>query len=111
MPVLFLFFLFSFFLPKVVTEGSLLKADEWWLADLASYLQMPVATLHRWRRVDWLTSHKVSQSNRWIIYADADEMARLQTLRHTRRGWPDPYPRHLISPKPNPNTSPASADC
>lgn len=96
-------------LPKIVTDGSLLKPDEWWLSDLATHLSMPVATLHRWQRVGWVTSHKVSASNRWIIYADAGEVDRLRTLRATARSWPDPYPRHLITAKPNPHNSRPSA--
>jgi len=92
-------------LPKSVTDGSLLKPDEWWLADLASHLGMPVATLHRWQRVGWVSSHKVAESNRWILYADASELERLGTLRTSPRGWPDPYPRYLLTAKPNPHAS------
>jgi DNA invertase Pin-like site-specific DNA recombinase/DNA-binding transcriptional MerR regulator len=96
-------------LPKSVTQENHLGTDEWWLNDLASELKMPIATLHRWQRVGWLSSRKVKQAGgRWAIYADADELSRLRSLRTARRGWPDPYPRELITPKPNPNLSNAS---
>jgi hypothetical protein len=87
-------------LPKSVAEGSHLRADEWWLADLAAELSMPIATLHRWQRVGWVTSRKVAGAGgRWAIYADAEELQRLRTLRDTPRGWPQPYASELITPK------------
>ena len=54
-----------------------LEADEWWLADLALELSMPIATLHRWRKVGWVHSRKVTAvRGRWAIYADAAERDR-----------------------------------
>jgi len=88
-------------LPRGVSEGRHLQPHEWWLADLAAELQMPVATMHRWQRVGWVTSRKVAiAQGRWAIFADADELDRLRLLRAARRGWADePYPRELITPK------------
>ena len=78
-----------------------LKAGEWWLADLASELSMPIATLHRWKCVGWVSSRKVMQAGgRWAIYADAGELERLSRLRQAPRGWPQPYPTELITPRP-----------
>lgn len=83
------------------SDETQLKADEWWLADLASQLSMPVATLHRWQRVGWVRSRKVvAARGRWAIYADACELERLDRLRDTPRGWPQPYPTELITPAP-----------
>lgn len=82
-------------------EKRHLKTDEWWLADLAAELKMPIATLHRWQRVGWLTSRKIAAARGcWAIYADADELLRLRRLRQSPRGWPQPYPQELITPKP-----------
>ena len=78
-----------------------LTANEWWFADLASELSMPIATLHRWNKVGWLNARKVAEAQgRWAIYADAEELKRLRRLRETPRGWPQPYPTELITPKP-----------
>lgn len=78
-----------------------LQADEWWLADLACELSMPIATLHRWQRVGWVISRKVTAAGgHWAIYADPDELHRLRRLRNSPRGWPQPYPEELITPKP-----------
>ncbi len=87
-------------LPRSVTCGQHLEADEWWLPNLAAELAMPTATLHRWQRVGWVTSRKVTAAGgRWAIYADADELLRLRRLRDSPRGWPQPYPTELITPK------------
>ena len=88
-------------LPRSVTAEQHLEVDEWWLANLASELSMPIATLHRWQRVGWVTSRKVTEAGgRWAIYADADELDRLRRLRDSPRSWPQPYPQELITPKP-----------
>jgi len=88
-------------LPRSVTDNGHLEADEWWLADLAAKLAMPIATLHRWQRVGWVASRKVTEAGgRWAIYADTDELTRLRRLRDAPRGWPQPYPTELITPKP-----------
>ena len=76
-----------------------LQTNEWWLADLASELSMPIATLHRWRRVGWVASRKVQIGRgRWAIYADAVELERMRRLRAMTRSWPPIYPTELITP-------------
>jgi hypothetical protein len=87
--------------PRSVMNCDHLRGGEWWLADLATELAMPIATLHRWQRVGWVTSRKVTEAGgRWAVYADADELLRLRRLRDSPRGWPQPYPTELITPKP-----------
>jgi len=88
--------------PAAMADPQLLQPDEYWLTDLARELKVPVATLHRWQRVGWVQSRKVKVAGgRWAIWADADEMARLQRLRSYRRQWPEPcYPAELTTPKP-----------
>ncbi len=88
-------------LPRSVTDEHHLRANEWWLVDLAATLSMPIATLYRWQRVGWVASRKVKvAAGRWAIHADADEMLRLRHLRDAPRGWPQPYPMELITPNP-----------
>ena len=94
-------------LPRSITDERHLQANEWWLADLAAELSMPIATLHRWQRVGWVLSRKVmAAAGRWAIYADADQLHRLRRLRDSRRGWPQPYPVELITPKPRTEQTP-----
>lgn len=99
-------------LPRSVTHEHNLGTNEWWLADLAAELSMPIATLHRWQRVGWVTSRKVmAAGGRWAIYADGDELHRLRRLRDARRGWPQPYPTELITPKPKTEETATPAPC
>jgi len=79
---------------------QLLTVNEWWLADLAQELQMPIATMHRWQRVGWVSSRKVLEAKgRWAIFADADELKRLRRLRKEPKKWRQPFPLELITPK------------
>jgi hypothetical protein len=81
-------------------DRSWLERGEWWLADLALHLKMPIATLHRWRRVGWVRSRKVAEAGGlWALYADARELARLRQLRAYRRGWGESrIPQELTTP-------------
>ena len=81
--------------PRAMDDASVLRPHEYWLADLAREVPMPIATLHKWQRLGWVHSRKVPvASGRWAIWADADELERLRQLRAYQRKWPEPrYPR------------------
>jgi DNA invertase Pin-like site-specific DNA recombinase len=81
-------------------DRSHLAPDEWWMSDLAMHLKMPIATMHRWRRVGWVRGRKVTETGgQWAIYADASELQRLQKLRNYRRGWGEQKtPAELTTP-------------
>lgn len=87
--------------PRAMDDASVLRRHEYWLADLARMVPMPVATLHKWQRLGWVPSRKVDVAlGRWAIWADADEMERLRRLRAYQRTWPEPrYPLALTTPK------------
>jgi DNA invertase Pin-like site-specific DNA recombinase len=92
--------------------GRHLQTNEWWLADLASELSMPIATLHRWRRVGWVASRKVPIGRgRWAIYADTQEIERMRQLRAKTRTWPPIYPPKLITPKSPTKTDTTQQQC
>jgi DNA invertase Pin-like site-specific DNA recombinase len=82
-------------------DGAPLGSHEWWLKDLARQLDMPAATLNRWREVGWVDARKVAiAGGRWVLWADESELARLRRLRSHPRGWSDtPYPAELTTPK------------
>jgi hypothetical protein len=83
-------------------DPQCLKPNEWWLPDLAGQLSMPIATLHRWRRVGWVRARKLDEPRgRWAVYADADELGRLHRLRDARHQHPGPYPAELVNPRSN----------
>ena len=62
---------------------------------------MPIATLHKWQRLGWVHSRKVTvASGRWALWADADALERLRQLRAYQRKEPEPrYPQALTTPK------------
>jgi hypothetical protein len=43
----------------------------------------------------------MTAGDRWAVYADtdSDELVRLHRFRDWPRGWPQPYPAELITPK------------
>lgn len=89
-----------------------LQTNEWWLADLAAELSMPIATLHRWRRVAWVASRKVPiGKGRWAIFVDAPELERLRKLRATTQNWPPLYLPELITPKSPTKTDTSQQQC
>ena len=57
---------------------------EWWMADLAKTLQMPLMTLYGWLHRGWLQTRQVN--GHWAVIADAAERRRLHRL---RRQHPD----------------------
>lgn len=76
-----------------------LGADEWWVAELAQALEMPLATLQGWIRRGWVRARQQEQApRRWIVWADDAETARLRERRqrpagyYTRRLWVDDEP-------------------
>jgi DNA invertase Pin-like site-specific DNA recombinase len=74
-----------------------LKTNEWWLPDLAERLRMPPVTLHHWIYRKWVQARQLDGSQgRWVIWADAKELGRLERLRNrphsewSRKHWFNP---------------------
>jgi hypothetical protein len=77
---------------------------EWWLADLAAELAMPVVTLSGWVRRDWVKTRVVK--GRFVAIAGPAEIKRLRRLRGQH---PPPVRRttlraHPRSKRPEPTT-------
>ena len=87
--------------PRAMRDGIVLHPHEYWLPDFARRLNMPIATVHKWQRLGWVHSRKVTvAAGRWAIWADDDELERLRQLRAYKRKWPEPrYPEALTTPK------------
>ena len=88
--------------PQALSAAGLLRKGEWLLSDLARELQMPSATLHRWRQVGWVHSRKLPvPGGHWAIWADRKERKRMARLRQFRRSWlVKSPPLDLTTPKP-----------
>jgi DNA invertase Pin-like site-specific DNA recombinase len=74
-----------------------LGPDQWWAADLAEALGTTRGLLATWIRRGWLTARQRDEPlRRWVIWADAAELARLRGLRQrsvadeARRRWTQP---------------------
>lgn len=79
--------------PQALAAGALLKQDEWLLSDLARRLDMPAATLHRWRKGGWVHARKLPvPGGHWALWADARELERMTRLRAYRRTWLEKSP-------------------
>ena len=87
--------------PRALSEASPLAAHEWWLTDLARELGMPTPTVHSWLRRGWISARKLTGAgDRWVLWADGEELDRLKRLRASPRSWSDqPYPPELTTPK------------
>jgi hypothetical protein len=79
-------------------EANLLGHDEWWPADLAARLGMSLDALRRWMRVGWVHARKLSDPRgRWTVWADAEELDRMERLRACDRSWANQPQRALLS--------------
>ena len=74
--------------PRGLSAKGLLRRSEWLLTDLARELNMPAATLHRWRKVHWIHARKLPvRGGHWALWANKEELIRLRRLRQFRRSW------------------------
>jgi len=85
---------------------GLLEPDEWWAHDLCRKLNVPFGTLKGWIQSGWIHARKIKMGlARWVVWADHDELVRLQNLRDYRRRGPRfHHPKELTTPKPKPET-------
>lgn len=77
-----------------------LATGQWSLADLATVLQMPTASIYNWIYRGWVNAHRTTDNRFWIINADDAEIERLRELRnrppgyYTRKRWTDAPVHH-----------------
>jgi hypothetical protein len=82
--------------------------DEWWLVELAHHLGMPPVTLYHWLRRGGLRARQEQHvPQRWIVWADAVEVARLRA-RHQRPAGATTRQRWLEATGAKPATGVAS---
>ena len=81
------------------SHDELLDENEWWLTDLARELQMSHTKLRDWANRGWLHSRRTPIQQRWILWADSDEVTRLRTLLAQSRRGVNAYTNELKTPK------------
>jgi DNA invertase Pin-like site-specific DNA recombinase len=58
-----------------------LGPDEWWSSEVADRLGLSRSSLHRWIQMRWVRARREDGPlQRWIVWADAAELTRLQQL-------------------------------
>jgi DNA invertase Pin-like site-specific DNA recombinase len=80
-------------------DTSLLGPDEWHLTALANRLKMRRVRLWDWVTRGWIHSRRSCVQNVLILWADTDEIRRLQQLLKTKPRGILGYPTELITPK------------
>ena len=79
-------------------RDDLLGSNEWWIRDLATKLKATSGKVHYWATQGWVHSRR-TPAKHWIIWADNDELKRLEKLKlectsHTAQRNPK-----LVTPK------------
>ena len=83
-------------------EHRELLANEWETEDLATHLRIKEKKLKHWVRQGWLQAIQRPLGGRWIVWADQEELDRLDQLASKSRHGVSKYPSELITPKSMP---------
>jgi DNA invertase Pin-like site-specific DNA recombinase len=88
-------------LSRARRHPEVLGANEWWFRQLAEELEIPVGRLRHWVAKGFVHSRKGSGGYHIIVWADADELDRLRTLRdYIAAERCGSFPKDLRKPKP-----------
>jgi DNA invertase Pin-like site-specific DNA recombinase len=83
------------------SHDELLGENEWWLADLASRLEVNLTKTRYWALRGYVHARQTPIQGYWIAWADKDELARLEKLKKiTKRCVDDSESKQLKTPKP-----------
>jgi DNA invertase Pin-like site-specific DNA recombinase len=83
-------------------QDSLLEVDEWWIPDLAQKLGVIARKIHYWAKQGWVHSRRTPSGKHWIVWADKDEIRRLQRLANRKNSWIAARHPDLVIPKQRP---------
>ncbi len=77
---------------------DLLGPNEWWIGDLAIKLELPPGKLHYWAIQGWVHARKTPHGRHRIIWADHDELKRLEKLKLQRGSYTARRHPKLVTP-------------
>jgi DNA-binding transcriptional MerR regulator len=83
-------------------RDDLIGQDEWWIPDLAGKLGVISQKIHYWARQGWINSRRTPSGKHWIVWADQDEIRRLQQLAHRKNSWIAARHPQLVIPRSRP---------
>lgn len=80
-------------------RDDLLGSNEWRIRDLATQLKLPPGKVHYWATQGWVHSRKTPSGKYWIIWADDDELKRLNKLKLQCSSYTAQRHPQLVTPK------------
>lgn len=86
-------------------RDDLVGKDEWWIPDLARKLGVISEKVHYWVKQNWVHSRRTPSGKHLIVWADKDELHRLQRLTKRKNSWIAARHPELVVPKQRPEGS------
>ena len=80
-------------------RDDLLGSNEWWIRDLAIKLKLRPGKVHYWATQGWVHSRKTPSGKHWIVWADDDELKRLEKLGLQGNSYTAQRNPKLVTPK------------
>ena len=80
-------------------RDDMLGPDEWWIRDLATRLTVRPGKVHYWATQGWIHSRKTPSGKHWIVWADEDELKRLEQLKFRSNSYTAKRNPELVTPK------------
>lgn len=80
-------------------RDDLLGPNEWWIRDLAIRLKAPIPKVYYWTTQGWVHSRKTRSGKHWIVWADKDELKRLEKLKVQTNSYTAQRNPELVTPK------------
>jgi hypothetical protein len=80
-------------------RDDLLGPNEWWIRDLATKLKIRPGKVHYWAGQGWIHSRKTPSGKHWIVWADKDELKRLEQLKVECSSYTAKRNPKLVTPK------------
>jgi hypothetical protein len=94
----------AFILERLGLVGELYRNDllgpsEWWIRDLATKLKLRPGKVYYWATQGWVHSRKTPSGKHWIVWADDDELKRLEKLKLQNSSYTAQRNHKLVTPK------------
>ena len=83
-------------------RDDLLGEDEWWIPDLAQTLGVIPQKIHYWVKAGWIHSRRTPSGKHLIVWADKEDIRRLQKLTNQKNSWLAARYSDLVIPKKRP---------
>ena len=80
-------------------RSDLLGPNEWWIRDMATELKIPIHKVYYWATHGWIHARKAPSTKHWILWADDDELKRLEKLKLQRNSYTARHNSELTTPK------------